>query len=80
MSEGEPSSGEGDDEVFTHFTGDECESDNDGLEEEDECEIDVDQDVVDFELEERSHASVFKRQGLETELLQSYASTCCFIV
>ena len=65
VSEGEPSSGEGDDEVFTHFTGDECESGNDELEEEDECEIDVDQDVVDFELEETSHASVFKRQGLK---------------
>ena len=63
VTEGEPRSDKGDDEVFT---GDECESDNDELEEEDEeCEIDVDQDVVDFECEEMSHASVFKRQGLK---------------
>ena len=53
----------GDDEVFS---GDECESDDELQEEVEECGIDdVDQYVADFEHEEMSHASVFKRQGLK---------------
>ena len=64
VSEGEPRSDKGDDEVFS---SDECESDNEELEDKvEECEIDdVDQDVADFEHEEISHASVFKQQGLK---------------
>ena len=64
MSEGKPRSDKGDDEVFT---GNECESNKNELEKEgEECESDdVEKDVADFEHEEMSHISVFKRQGLK---------------